>query len=114
MKYFFTALTIFFLSSSAYAGVQTRCGWIWNPTPANYWLNDADGEWLIAKQGGYQAEGAIEAYPTDEQKVNTNGHYGYWCGCVVGEFDKKKEQVTKIISSSVKNLDACLEDPRLP
>ena len=26
---------------------QTRCGWIDNPTPANWWLTDGYGEWII-------------------------------------------------------------------
>lgn len=104
---------IFSFSSVALAKVETRCGWISNPTPANYWINDADGEWIISAQGGYQATGEIEAYPTDEQMVNTNGSYGYWCGCITGTFDKNEQLVKEILSSSVKSLDVCLEDPNL-
>ena len=36
---------------------ERRCGWLQNPTPANYWLIDRDGEWTIGAQGGYQAPG---------------------------------------------------------
>lgn len=36
---------------------ETRCGWFSNPTPANIWLYDRDGEWTIGVQGGYQVEG---------------------------------------------------------
>ena len=32
---------------------ETRCGWLANPTPANYWFYDKDGEWTIGEQGGY-------------------------------------------------------------
>ncbi len=101
------------LSSPAFAKNVTRCGWIWNPTPANYWIDDADGQWIISVQGGYQAKGDIEAYPTDEQMVRTNGNYGYWCGCITGSFDAKKQLVKEIVASSVKNLKVCLEDPNL-
>src|SRR4051812_16771245 len=50
---------------------ETRCGWFDNPTPANATLTDADGEWLISEQGGYQAEG--DWPPTDKSWVHTNG-----------------------------------------
>ena len=33
------------------AGAERRCGWISNPTPANYWLSDRDGEWTIMGRG---------------------------------------------------------------
>ena len=35
---------------------ETRCGWFSNPTPANIWLYDREGEWTIGVQGGYQVE----------------------------------------------------------
>src|SRR5262249_57206442 len=41
---------------------QTRCGWFSNPTPANAWLQDKDGEWTIAVQGGHQADGDWPAF----------------------------------------------------
>src|SRR6266536_2441789 len=36
---------------------ETRCGWFSNPTPANAWLWDREGEWIIGVQGDFQAEG---------------------------------------------------------
>ncbi|MBL7685903.1 MAG: DUF4087 domain-containing protein, partial [Deltaproteobacteria bacterium] len=36
---------------------ETRCGWIDNPTPANWDLTDRDRTWTIGVQGGVQAEG---------------------------------------------------------
>ena len=36
---------------------EKRCGYLANPTPANWWLTDHHGEWTIGVQGGYQAEG---------------------------------------------------------
>ena len=32
------------------AGAERRCGWLSNPTPANYWLSDRDGEWTIKRR----------------------------------------------------------------
>ena len=42
---------------------ETRCGWFSDPTPANASLYDRDGEWIIAVQGGYQAEGDWQSSP---------------------------------------------------
>ncbi len=112
MKFLSVAILIAF-SSSAFAKNETRCGWISNPTPANYWIDDADGEWIISVQGGYSAKGDIEAYPSDDQMVRTNGHYGYWCGCITGSFDRKQGKVIEIVSSTAKNLNVCMEDPNL-
>lgn len=33
-------------------GFENRCGWVDNPTPANWWLTDRDGEWVIGVPGG--------------------------------------------------------------
>ena len=63
--------------------LETRCGWFQNPTPANIWLDDRDGEWIIGVQGGYQVESDWE-WPAFKkgQWVETNGHYGYGCACL--------------------------------
>jgi hypothetical protein len=89
-----------------------RCGWFSNPTPANAWLIDRDGEWTIGIQGGYQAEGD---WPNiaDSQWVKTNVHYGYGCACIKATVDRKQERVIKIVSSYGKTLAACRKDPAL-
>jgi hypothetical protein len=104
-------LSIFFTAVNTFA--EVRCGWILNPTPANISLIDADTEWIIGEQGGYQAVGDIE-YPNDDQYVNTNGNYGYFCGCIEGEFDKVELKVIKIKSSQAQLLKTCLQDENLP
>lgn len=93
---------------------QTRCGWIENPTPANYWLLDAQGEWTISVQGGYQAEGDL-VYPADYDRdyVKTNVNYGYFCGCITATVNPKLNRVIKIFSASAKTLQACLSDSKL-
>ena len=45
---------------SAQGRPERRCGWLQNPTPANYWLIDRDGEWTLSAQGGYHAPGMDE------------------------------------------------------
>ncbi|HRB21197.1 MAG TPA: DUF4087 domain-containing protein [Nitrosomonas sp.] len=52
------------------SGVEKICGWFDNPTPANAWLTDHHGEWTIAVQGGYQAEGDWPSF-SDSQPIFT-------------------------------------------
>ena len=50
-----------------------RCGWFENPTPANAWLTDRDGEWNLGLQSGYQAEGNWPEFePSDWVRTNGN------------------------------------------
>ena len=62
------------------------CGWLSNPTPANWSLFDRFGEWRFATQGGYQAPGSENLEHTKEW-VHSNGNYGYGCACVNAEVD---------------------------
>jgi hypothetical protein len=92
---------------------ETRCGWVINPTPANWWLNDADGEWTIGVQGGYQASGA-DLPDFGKQWVVTNGSsYGYGCACMNVTTNKKEMKVSTIKSVKVRPLSACRKDKKL-
>lgn len=93
--------------------VENRCGWFVNPTPANAWLNDKDGEWIIGVQGGFQAEGDYPDFP-DDQWVKTNVNYGYGCACIRGKFDNDSKKILEILSSTIKPLSACKKDASLP
>jgi hypothetical protein len=80
------------------AGTENRCGIRTNPTPANWWLTDRDGEWTIGVQGGYQAEG-LETLPEalfEGGWVRTNGYYGYRCACLSVETDRTSMRVTRV------------------
>jgi len=96
----------------AQSRVELRCGWFSNPTPANAWLIDRNGEWTIGIQGGYQAEGDWPEIE-DSQWVKTNVHYGYGCACIKATVDRKQERVIKIVSSYGKTLAACRKDAAL-
>lgn len=48
---------------------KVRCGWFENPTPANAWLTDRDGDWIIPVQGGHQANGDWPAFPRERRKI---------------------------------------------
>lgn len=98
---------------------ETRCGWFSNPTPANAWLTDAQGDWLISLQGaGWLVDGWPPEFKTG-QWVETNGHYGYGCACmkvkVIGppEGDKAAGRIIKIFSSYPKPLSSCRKDKTL-
>lgn len=92
---------------------EIRCGWFHNPTPSNARLEDKDGEWLIATQGGYQADGDWPSF-NDDQWQEVNGHYGYGCACMKVIVNYKDKKILKIINSYVKPLTACDKDKSLP
>lgn len=103
--------------SSAFANGanEKRCGWLENPTPANWSLLDRDGEWLIGEQGGYQAPG-IDNMPdmSTQGWVETNaGGHGYGCACLTVQVDKKKSVVTRLVSAQPLPLKRCKSDSKL-
>ncbi|MEL7728482.1 DUF4087 domain-containing protein [Citromicrobium bathyomarinum] len=94
---------------------ETRCGWLINPTPANWWLIDAEGEWTIGEQGGYQAPGFDEApWEGLREQVSVNGNYGYECVCMAVTSDPDTMTIARVISVRSKPLKACKDDPKLP
>ncbi len=109
-----TTLTLFsisiFLCEKSKAS-EERCGWFQNPTPANAWLKDKDGLWIIGVQGGHQAEGDWPDFE-DKDWIKTNGYYGYGCACLEVETNKEKK-VLQIINSKVKPIKVCKRDKSL-
>lgn len=93
---------------------QVRCGWIDNPTPANWWLTDGYGEWIISVQGGRQADGMDNLPDFSSSWVETNGHYGYGCGCLNADVDVRQKQILRIYSVQQKRISACKNDKALP
>ena len=103
------------LSSATPSAIQSsemRCGWFSNPTPANASLFDADAEWLIGVQGGYQADGDWPAFGPKEW-VKTNVHYGYGCACMRVQVDRAEKKVIRIESARARPLSACRKDRAL-
>jgi hypothetical protein len=94
--------------------IETRCGWLSNPTPANIWFYDRDGEWTIGVQGGYQIEGDWE-WPSFRrgQWVKTNGSHGYGCVCMRMRVDQETREVLEIKSAHARPLQACRQDRSL-
>ncbi|MCL2449354.1 MAG: DUF4087 domain-containing protein [Polyangiaceae bacterium] len=96
-------------SSRAFA---RRCGWIDNPTPANVWLVDRDGEWEIGIQGGHQADGEMPDFGA--AWVETNGYHGYGCACIRAIADEADHRILEYRDVEVLPLARCRTDPRLP
>ncbi|MET1112708.1 MAG: DUF4087 domain-containing protein, partial [Allosphingosinicella sp.] len=93
---------------------ERRCGWLSNPTPANWWLTDADGEWILGTQGGDQAPGMDEMPDMSVAGwVETNGHYGYGCACMTITADGDG-RVTRIADAKPRPLKQCQADRKLP
>lgn len=107
-----SGLSIFALPANP---TETRCGWLQNPTPANWWLDDRDGSWTISVQGGYQARGMDNMPNIDEREyVTTNVHYGYTCACLRVVTDKNQMRIISIKSGQQLPLSTCRKDPYLP
>lgn len=92
---------------------ETRCGWVANPTPANWWLTDKDGEWTIGVQGGYQASGADLPDFGKQWVVTNSGSHGYGCACINATTSKKEMKILTIKSAKVRPLSACRKDKAL-
>ena len=91
-----------------------RCGWLSNPTPANWWLTDAQGQWILATQGADQAPGMDEMPDMSTAGwVETNGHYGYGCACMTVTAGSDG-RVTRIADAQPKPLKQCRADKKLP
>src|SRR5699024_5299624 len=92
--------------------VERICGWFENPTPANAWLTDRHGEWVIGLQGGYQAEGFWPEFDEDEW-VKTNIHYGYGCACLDSVLNKEERLVVHIVAAASQPLGTCKRDKEI-
>ncbi|MFO1519084.1 MAG: DUF4087 domain-containing protein [bacterium] len=94
---------------------ENRCGWVSNPTPANWFLDDRDGEWIIGVQGGHQAEGDVPEFPESGKywrKTNV-GSYGYGCGCLQVRVDRKEKKVLEVKGGKSLPLSKCRADKTL-
>ncbi len=93
---------------------ETRCGWVWNPTPANWWLTDKAGRWIVSVQGGFQADGdGMPDFSEHDWVVTNPPDYGYGCACVTGVYDHRTMQVLRIDSATQKPLHQCKADRTL-
>jgi glycerophosphoryl diester phosphodiesterase len=91
---------------------ETRCGWFRNPTPANIWLYDRDGEWTIGVQGGYQLSGDWEwpKFKRGQWVITNSGGYGYGCACLQLRVDLERHNVMEIKKAYARPLAECQND----
>ncbi len=96
------------------SAAENRCGWIENPTPRNWWLEDRDNTWTIMTQGSEEGPEGMDLIPdiSERDYVKTNGNYGYACACLKVETDGK-ETITKILSFKQLKLAQCRNDKSL-
>ena len=108
-----TALVAFPTLSIA---AEMRCGWLDNPTPRNWWLQDSQKSWTIMTQDPDRPDGpeGMELIPdlSEGEFVEINGHYGYACACMSVETDGD-ERITKILSVQQLKLTQCQNDKAL-
>jgi hypothetical protein len=97
---------------AAPSAFEKRCGWVDNPTPANWWLVDKDASWEIGVQGGHQAEGEMPDFR--KAWVETNGHYGHGCACMEVKVDRGTKRVLVYRAVEVLPISRCKRDKRLP
>ncbi|HWU63897.1 MAG TPA: DUF4087 domain-containing protein [Ensifer sp.] len=97
-------------------GPLTRCGWVSNPTPGNWYLSDSDGDWTLATQGGDEEAMGMDVIGDisagDYQA--TNGNYGYACGCMKVRDDPATMRILEVFSFRQSRLAKCVNDPNLP
>ena len=94
---------------------ERRCGWLHNPTPANWWLTDREGDWVLSSQGGPPVPG-MDSIPdmTTREWVRTNGHHGHGCACLTIEVEHAPRRVLRVLAATPLPLALCQADRALP
>ncbi|MFN3927547.1 MAG: DUF4087 domain-containing protein [Pseudanabaenaceae cyanobacterium] len=117
------AIAPLLLASAPVLARETRCGWLHNPTPGNWWLVDRHGLWVINTQGGAQAAGLdlVKFYEGELARRNfvslhPQSGYGYLCACmrVTTNKNSNPKRITRIWSGEQVPLQQCRQDPALP
>jgi hypothetical protein len=103
------------VATHATAAPEKRCGWLENPTPANWWLDDKDGSWTLSTMGNEPVPG-LDAMPDMSTKgwvVTNAGGHGYGCACLDLEIDPRTHEVTRIVAARPLPLKRCKADRAL-
>jgi hypothetical protein len=111
----FTLLALGLTAAMAEAA-ETRCGWLQNPTPANWWLVDGDGTWTMMTQGGEYEPDGFDNIPdiSAGDYVRTNGNYGYACACMDVDTDAGEGRIVAVHAFRQLPISQCSNDPTLP
>ena len=100
------------LEASKISTPRRLCGWWDNPTPGNAWLHDASGEWTIALQGMYEANGTWPDFKPGQQVPKDDPH-GYGCACITARVDRTSRFVYSFTDAKALWPKVCRADPGL-
>jgi len=117
LRAFFVCVAVASLGTQALAGTRgNRCGWLHNPTPGNWWLDDKDRSWALSIMGERPAPGFddLPDMSSNEWVVTNAGGHGYGCACIDMEVDKGTGTVLRLYSAKVLPLERCKTDRSLP
>ncbi|WP_396332320.1 DUF4087 domain-containing protein [Burkholderia anthina] len=103
-------------ATNVVAAPEKRCGWLENPTPANWWLVDKDDSWTLSTQGSPPVPGfdTMPDMSTHGWVVTNAGMHGYGCACLDLEIDPRTRDVTRIVAARPLPLKRCKADRTLP
>jgi hypothetical protein len=88
------------------------CGWWDNPTPGNAWMHDRSGEWTIAMQGMFEANGEWPRFKRGEQ-LPVGAPHGYGCACITARVDRASKFVYSFTDAQALPPQVCRRDPGL-
>ena len=92
---------------------ERRCGWLQNPGPANWYLEDRNGQWALWTQGRAIPPGMLAVTGmTDRDWVRPSGNYGYGCACLTLVADANRV-VTRVTASQQLPIARCEADRSL-
>ncbi|WP_421029727.1 DUF4087 domain-containing protein [Paraburkholderia kururiensis] len=114
---FFVCILAASFCTCSVAGIrENRCGWLQNPTPANWWLDDKDGSWTLSVMGGRPVPGFddLPDTTTHDWVVTNAGGHGHGCACIDMEVGKGTGDVVRIYSAKALPLKRCKADRSLP
>lgn len=117
VRAFSVCISVAFLYTHAVASTrENRCGWLQNPTPANWWLDDKDGSWTLSVMGERPVPGFddLPDMTSGEWVVTNAGGHGYGCACIDMDVDESTGKVVRLYSAKVLSLKRCKTDRSLP
>ncbi len=82
---------------------ETRCGWLQNPTPANWWLDDSEGTCTLMTQGAGNEPAGFDRIPDISAGA-----------CMKVETDAAEGRITAIHSVRQLPISQCANDTALP
>lgn len=113
----FVYILITSFGTHAVAGTRgSRCGWLQNPTPANWWLDDKDGSWTLSVMGDSPVPGFddLPDMTSGDWVVTNAGGHGYGCACIDMDVDKGTGKALRLYSAKLLPLKRCKTDRSLP